>query len=154
MKKIIALNKRSDLKVKKLQQKYDQFNTLLALIRQKQLSNEYINWINDCINEINETPNDKKELKAIINEKQYEILHLLEKDLKIVSKRHYQNAWMLGGMVFIGIPCGILAGYLLKNIELSILGIPFGYSIGLVVGIIKDKKAEKEGRQLDILIRY
>lgn len=154
MKKINTLNKRPKIQNKKTIQRYTQFISLLALIRQRQLSNDYIDWINDCIQEINATPDDEKAFKSILLEKQYEILKLLEKDLKIVTKRHYQNTWMLIGMVFIGIPLGIFAGYTLKNIELSILGIPLGYAIGMLIGIFKDKKVEKENRQLDILIKY
>lgn len=154
MKKIQSLNKRSFITNKRLSNRYQQFNSLIALIRQKQLSNEYVDWINDCIQEVNSTPDDEKQLRLVVNEKQYEIIKLLEKELKIVPKKHYQNRWMLIGMVFIGIPLGIIAGYTLKNIDLSILGIPFGYSIGLLIGIFQDKKALSEGRQLDIIIKY
>lgn len=154
MKKIQSLKKRKSITHKRLNQRYSQLDQLISLLRKQELDNEYVDWLNDCIQEINATSDDIKELKQVVYEKQNEILRLLEDELNLVPRKHYQNRWMLIGMVFIGIPTGILVGYTLKNIDLSIIGIPLGYAIGMLIGIKKDKKAQAAGKQLDIFIKY
>src|SRR5690606_35419909 len=118
MKKIKSLKKRKSITHKRLNQRYSQLDQLISLLRNQELGNEYVDWLNDCIQEINATSDDIKELKQVVYEKQNEILRLLEDELNLVPRKHYQNRWMLIGMVFIGIPTGILVGYTLKNIDL------------------------------------
>jgi hypothetical protein len=75
-------------------------------------------------------------------------LKLLEKEQKIVPKKHYQTLWMVLGMSSFGLPMGVAFGLALGNIGLMGLGLPIGMGIGLAMGTKMDKKALAEGRQL------
>ena len=85
---------------------------------------------------------DKKEEPQIKKTKS-RIIKLIEKQHKLVLKNHYQNMWAALGMVIFGIPLGVS----LDNIALYL---PMGILIGIVIGVTMDKKAQKEGRQINI----
>jgi hypothetical protein len=85
--------------------------------------------------------------------RQNAILKLVKKELKIVPKSHYQTLWMLFGFSGLGIPIGVAFGLGMGNIGLLGIGLPIGMGLGAVIGLMLDKKALKEGRQLDIVIK-
>ncbi|RYD53670.1 MAG: hypothetical protein EOP52_04420 [Sphingobacteriales bacterium] len=92
-------------------------------------------------------------LKRVIYSRQTQILRLVEKKLKIVPKNYYRTLWMVLGMSVFGLPFGVLYGLLVKNTAMLGIGLPIGMGIGVAVGASMDKKALKEGRQLDIEIK-
>ncbi len=59
----------------------------------------------------------------------------------------------MGTGVF-GIPIGFIIAQGAKNMAFIGLGMPFGSLIGAAVGDRKDKKAQAQGRQLDVDIWY
>lgn len=75
---------------------------------------------------------------------------MLEKEHKIVPKNYYQSLWMLLGMAAFGLPIGAAFGASIGNMAFLSIGLPIGMVIGLAMGAGMDKKALKEGRQLDV----
>lgn len=85
---------------------------------------------------------------------QTRILRLLEKEMKIVPKNYYRNIWLSLGMGAFGLPMGVTLGAIFQNMGLPGIGLPIGIGIVIVAGVLKDKKALEEGRQLPISIKY
>lgn len=134
---------------------YNQFDMLLSELRKRELADTIIQTINKEVQEINSnhssTPND---LRKLVKKKQTAILRLIEKELQLVPKKYYRTLWLALGMTVFGIPLGVLAGVVLGNPSLFMLGLPIGVAIGLTVGITLDRKAVKENRQLNLEIKY
>ena len=136
----------------KLSRIYVQFQDLLKDLRNKELPQKIIELINQDIEDINSTSFTGKELKKMLKQKQTKILSLLEKELKIVPKEHYQNICLV-----LGISIGSVIGVLLSkdsNVAFSPIGLGIGLALGIVYGSSMDKKAFKDGRQIDVKIRY
>jgi hypothetical protein len=57
------------------------------------------------------------------------------------------------GIAVYGVPLGLAFGVSLDNMAFLGIGIPIGLAIGIGVGNGMDKKALKEGRQLDLEIK-
>ena len=129
---------------------YVQFQKLLSELRKKELPHEIIESINQDIEDINSTSSQGKELRKSVKQKHTKILKLLEKELKIVPKNYYQNIWLALGMGLFGLPLGVAFGIIVENMALSGGGIGIGMAIGVALGTMMDKKALKEGRQLDV----
>jgi len=54
-----------------------------------------------------------------------------------------------------GVPIGVILELLIKsNVGFIAIGILIGMGIGMLLGSSMDKKAFKEGRQLDLKIKY
>ena len=90
----------------------------------------------------------------MLKQKRFKIIKLLEKELKIVPKNYYRNLWFIVGMSVFGLPLGVAFGISIGNLGLLGIGLPIGMVIGIAVGSGMDKKAHKEGRQLNIEIKY
>ncbi|WP_445750176.1 hypothetical protein [Polaribacter sp.] len=136
----------------KLQQSVNQFESLLRELRKKTLPETLVVAINKMIEEINGVTSEKQ-LQKVIKKRQFSLIQLLEKEVKIVPKYYYRNLWMALGMSAFGIPMGVIFGLSLKNMAFVGIGLPIGMAIGIAVGNAKDKKAFDEGRQLDIVIK-
>ena len=137
----------------KLYKAYTQFNTLLAELRKKSLPKEIVTSINEGIDHLNSISEPEKELRLQIKVVQTRILKLIEKKLKLVPKNHYRNTWLAVGMSVIGLPIGVVFGASLGNMAFLGLGLPIGMAMGIAVGSGMDKKALKEGRQIDFEIK-
>ena len=139
----------------KLNRIYIQFQEILKELRKKELPEKIIELINQKIDELNSTSCTDKELKKLFKKKQAKIIELLEKETKIVPKNHYRNLWLAVGMSAFGLPLGVVFGLtVMNNIAFLGAGIPIGMVIGIALGSEMDKKALKEGRQLDLEIKY
>jgi hypothetical protein len=132
---------------------YSQFDKLLMELRKRELPQEIVNSINNGIYLINSVSESEKELRKQIKKTQSSILKLIEKEHKLVTKKHYRNTWFTLGMGF-GVPLGVAFGTSLGNMGLIGIGIPIGMVIGMAVGSGMDKKAFEEGRQIDLEIKY
>jgi hypothetical protein len=141
----------TDTKTKAL---YDQLQQLLNELEKKKISAETVEKINRETAIINSTALRDKDLHKVLKQKQNDIIKLLEKEHKIVPKNYYRNLWMAVGMGAFGLPIGVAFGLLMHNIALLSIGLPIGLGIGVVVGSSLDKKAEAEGRQLNVEIKY
>lgn len=140
----------ADSKTKAL---YDQLQQLLNELEKKKISPETAEKINRETALINSTNLRDKDLYKMLKQKQNDIIKFLEKEHKIVPKSYYRNLWMAVGMGAFGLPIGVAFGLLMHNIALLSIGLPIGLGIGVVVGSSLDKKAEAEGRQLDVEIK-
>lgn len=121
---------------------------------QKELPSEIVKHVNQNIEAVNSLSGTHKELRKQICKSQYNILKLIEKELKIVPKNLYRSRWLAIGMSAFGIPFGVAFGVSLDNMAFIGIGIPIGMVIGMAIGAGMDKKAFDEGRQLDIESRY
>lgn len=130
---------------------YNQFDNLLSELRRRTLPDAIVAYINSGIDLVNSTSDIG--LKNQIKKTQADILKLLEKELKLVTQNHYRNFWMAVGTAGFGLPLGVVYGSLVHNMGMMAIGLPFGLVIGMAVGSSMDKKALKEGRQLNIEIK-
>lgn len=117
-------------------------NSIEAL-NKKETPGEVASVINDDIRVLNAFSGTDKEVRKTIRRTHSKILKLVEKELKWVPKNHFRTTWLAIGLAAFGIPLGAA----FSNLG---LGIPLGIIFGMVVGSQMDKKAKKEGRQLDI----
>lgn len=138
----------------KLSSAYSQLDKLLNELKKKELPEEILHSINRGIDQINSVKNSEKDLRKQIRKTQSNILRLIEKKLKLVTKNHYRNTWLAIGMAVFGIPLGVAFGTSLQNMAFIGIGLPIGMVIGMVVGSGMDKKAFEEGRQIDLEIKY
>lgn len=138
----------------KLKEAYLQFEKLLMELRKRELPVSFLVSINKDIEELNSTSKSGNELRKIVKDKQTRIIKVLEKDLKLVPQNYYRNIWLAVGMTAFGLPLGVAIGLSLKNMAFIGIGLPIGLPIGILVGTRMDKKAFKEGRQLDLEIKY
>jgi len=137
---------------KKLQNAYAKFSKLRAELKKKEIPDEIVYYINNGIDRINSVSESEKKLGIQIKSTQSGILKLIEKECKLVVKNHYQNTWLAVGMAVFGIPLGVAFGAGNGNLGFIGIGLPLGMVIGMAIGAGMDKKAFKEGRQLDIEI--
>ncbi len=122
---------------------------LLAAIEQKTITPGHEQKINEIITGANNFSGPDPELAKQLRSAQTGILRLLEKDLQLVPKNHFQTQWIGIGMAAFGIPFGVAFGAALGNMAFLGIGLPIGLAIGNAIGMSKDKQALAEGRQLD-----
>ncbi|UQD55520.1 hypothetical protein [Flavobacterium sp. K5-23] len=134
----------------KLNKIYIHFGNILKELDKKGLPLNIIENINQDIEELNSSSLAHNDLSKLVKKKQTNILRVIEKELKIVTKNHYRNLWLALGMSVFGLPLGVAFGLMVGNLGLLALGLPFGMLIGIAVGSKMDKKALEENRQLNI----
>ena len=153
--KIKELDKRPNHEQdKKLEMRYAIFENLIDELKERKIPSEILNSVNQNIEEINSFSGSNKDLRKRIRKSQFNILKLIEKELKLVSKNLYCNRWLAIGMSAFGIPFGVAFGVSLDNMAFLGIGIPIGMVIGMAIGAGMDKKAFEEGRQLNLEIEY
>ncbi|UZD24703.1 hypothetical protein PBT90_15100 [Algoriphagus halophytocola] len=124
-------------------------STLLAAIAKKNIPESVEIKINVIIAGVNNFPGQPPQLLKQLKSAQSAILKLLESELGLVAKNHYQLQWLAIGMATFGIPLGVVFGASLGNMAFLGIGLPIGMAIGIAIGTNKDKQAEEEGKQLD-----
>lgn len=129
---------------------YIQFSKLITELNARDLPDDTVLYINKEIEAINATTKKGSNLKRLLLKGQSKIISLVERELKIVPKNYYRNRWWVIGMAVFGIPIGIALSAGNKNFGSIALGLPIGLAIGLAVGAEKDKKAFREGLQLNV----
>lgn len=130
-----------------------QFTELIGELNNKNLPDETVEIINKHIEELNSSLLSGRGFKRLLIKKQTQITKLLEKNHKLVTKNYYRNLWMVLGMPTIGLPIGVAFGASIDNMGLLGIGLPIRMVIGLALGSGMDKKALKEGRQLNIELK-
>lgn len=135
---------------KKLSDLYPLFNKLCEELNKRELHIDLVDTINQKIDVINFFSGSNSDLLKQCRKTQSEILLLIEKDLKLVTKNHYFKLWLAIGMTVFGIPLGVVFGTSLGNMAFLGFGLPIGLALGILVGRAMDKKAFEEGRQLDL----
>lgn len=137
----------------KLQATYLQFEAVLRELKMKELPADSMMRINERVEVVNTSSLTGKELKKLIKEQETIILKQVAKETKLVPKNYYRNLWTLFGISGIGLPIGVAIGLSADNIGLLGVGLPIGMSIGFSIGMLLDKKALAEGKQLNIEIK-
>lgn len=151
---IDKLNKRSSIEEnKRLNTKYVQFEKLISELEKRELPNEIINSINEHIKKINSISHAERELKKQLRKSQTEILKLIEKELKLVTKNQYRNIGLAIG-ISMGTTFGVVFGATSDNMGFIGMGMPIGMAIGIAIGTVMDKKAKDSGNQLDLEVNY
>lgn len=133
-------------KDKKLIQKINELRRLINELKKKKISTKVINLINLDIININSFVGLDKDLLKLLRKVRFKILKLIKKEQNLITKNFYRNKWLAMGMAIFGVPFGVIFGGRTRNMAFLGIGIPFG----MAIGTIKDKKAFKEGRQLDM----
>jgi hypothetical protein len=131
-----------------------QFGELLKELRKKEIPGKIADAINEDVKDLNASLYSGNEFRKLLKQKQIRIVKLVEKELKIVPRNYYRNLWLAVGLSAFGLPIGLIFGMSMKNFGLLGIGLPIGMAIGIAVGTGMDKKAAKEGRLLDVEIRY
>ena len=145
-----SLHKRPDLNQnEKLKKKFVQFEMLINELNKKELPADLVKSINDQINKVNGIQGSASAVKSQLRKSQSQVLKKVEKELKLVVKNHYRNMWLGVGMAM-GVAIGSAIGSGTGNMSMLALGLPLGMAIGIAYGTSLDKKAQEEGRQLDI----
>ncbi|MFC0875331.1 hypothetical protein ACE01N_01990 [Saccharicrinis sp. FJH2] len=137
----------------KMHKAHLQLNNLLTAMKKKDIPDRIVAIINAETEKINAVKVPGSDFHRKIRAVQTLLIKLLEKELKIVPQNHYRNQWLALGMAAFGIPLGVAFGASLKNMAFIGIGIPIGMAVGMAVGSEMDRKAFKEGRQLDIEIK-
>lgn len=152
-KKISDLKRRPGIESNsKLQKTLLQLEKLLAELEKQELNHTLVTSINKEIVALNSIPTSYKNLRKQIIKGQTNIIKIAEKELKLVPKNYYRNLWLAIGMAVFGLPIGIIIGFALNNMAFLGIGLPMGLAVGIAIGTGMDKKAQEEGRQLDIEI--
>ncbi|EAZ79549.1 hypothetical protein [Algoriphagus machipongonensis] len=133
----------------KLAKAFHNLSTLLKAIEEKEIPDSIESQLNEIIAGVNEFRGTDPQLIKQMKAAQTSILKLLEKELGIVPKNHYQTQWLALGMAVFGIPMGVAFGMSLGNLAFLGIGLPIGIAIGIAVGNQKDKEAAENGKQLD-----
>lgn len=136
----------------KVKEAIAQLQSLIDILREKNLGSESRLKINAEIKEINNSTLVESPLIRFIKKKQSSIIKQVEKESKLVPINYYRNLWIPLGLSM-GMPFGVAIGLSIGNLGLMAVGLPIGIGIGSALGVSMDKKAEKEGRQLPIEIK-
>lgn len=135
---------------KKLEKSYQKIQALVEELNKIEIPAEISSSINKDISKLDSFKGADNMLTKAINKTYSGILKLVRIELGLVPRHYYQNIWMALGLSVFGVPLGILYSTVTDNPGLFTIGIAMGLPIGLAIGIEKDKKAEKENKQLQI----
>ena len=135
---------------KKLEKRYAFFEKLTEALNKHTIPDEIGFGINSDIDRMNSMPDSSKEKPRAMRKLTHQIMKKVQKELELVPKNYHRNLWMGIGMAAFGIPMGTAFGVSMENMGFMGIGLPIGLVIGLAVGTELDKKAEKNGKQLDI----
>ena len=134
----------------KLEKAINKMQRLINALNKRGIPQDLTEQIDNEIKRLNRLAGNEKNTRRAINKAYTKTLKLLESELKLVTKNYYRNLWMSLGMVF-GIPFGTVFSSATGNYGFIGIGLPIGMAIGIAYGTSLDKKAEKEGRQLDLI---
>lgn len=130
--------------------RYHQFRKLVTELKKRELPSVIVEFINDNIQLVNLAIDKKYDLRKQIRVSQRAMIKLLERELKLVPRGYYRNLWMVLGMAIFGVPIGVIWGQLTDNMGTLGIGIAVGMVIGMALGSAQDRKAARDGRQLDV----
>ena len=135
---------------------YRQFNKFIHELNSWNFPDDTVSAVNEEMQELNNSPIFGVSLKVFIEKKLVEISKLIEDKHKVVPVNYYRNLWKNRGGTVFGIPMAIVTGAIgiyIGFYTLFAIGWPLGMLIGFVVGVKKDQKAHKEGRQLNVNLK-
>jgi ABC-type phosphate/phosphonate transport system permease subunit len=141
-------------KAHKLEDRFLSLTRLLEVLQQKSIPDEQIEKINQHVDSVNMFTGTNQDFSKKISSEQKNILKIVINELKFVPVNYYRKLWTALGMSAFGIPFGVVFGLIIGNMAFLAIGLPIGMGVGMVVGSNMDKKAARENRQLDIVIKY
>ena len=127
---------------KRLNKVYLQMQSLINALNQKEIPEAIQELINADIDSINSFEGNDKELRKHIKKVRTKTLKLVEKELELVAINHYRDLWMAIGIAF-----GVALSASFDN---NGLGLIIGLVVGMALGSNMDKKAAKNGKQLNL----
>lgn len=133
---------------KHLQRAFLKYTTLLQDLETRPLSPKTIQALNLNTQHIINNSAHTRSLAKALRTSLRKSLRILEREYKLVEPTHYQNLWMVLGMVIFGPTFGTV--FASNNVSMLGVGFPIGMAIGMAIGSGLDKKALKDGRQLKI----
>ncbi len=119
---------------------YEKFNAILSDLRNRDLTQEQEQSIEEELNSLNfnaKSLNRKKHFKQKLNL----FIKFLKEKLSLISKGYYTSIGISLGMSF-----GVAFGAAFENVS---YGLVIGMFIGLIIGTAMDSKAKKEGKVLN-----
>lgn len=132
----------------KLLKRYEKFQSLIAVLNEKEMPAALTKSVNEKISAINTHTGGESELLRDTGKEYTGTLKLIEKELGWVPKNYYATLWMTLGMSVFGLPFGVLFSLMIDNMAFIAIGLPIGMGIGSLIGMAKDRKAEQAGKQL------
>jgi membrane protein insertase Oxa1/YidC/SpoIIIJ len=148
---IISLQKTETIDSnKRFARDFYSFQSLIDALNKKDIPADLTTSINQIIIFINSMHASDKIVIRRIEEGKNKILEMVERRLGLVRKKQYHNYWITMGVTLYGLPVGVVLYFLSGNLAFIIPGLPIGMLIGIWVGNRKDRKAETNGKQLEI----
>lgn len=148
---ITPLKSRNNLdQTKGLEKLYIKYQSLIEELNDRAIPEDLMDQVNEEVAELEEITDSGKELKKVMKKSITRVLKLLREEIDLVAKNYHRNTWMALGMTIFGLPIGMGIATAIGNFGLFGAFLPVGMAIGIAVGTGIDKKALKEGRQLDI----
>lgn len=137
----------------RLKQNHMQFEKFIEELNARKLPDQTVEIIDKHIEDLNASLLSGNAFNRLLIKKRKRIIKLLENKHKLVPKHYYRNRWMVVGICTFGIPIGVAFGASMGNMGFMTTGLPFGMVLGLAIGLGLDKKALKQGRQLNIELK-
>jgi hypothetical protein len=135
---------------RKLEKSFNKLSLLVEELNKKEIPEEIQEQINQEIEQVDAFMGSDNQHAKFISSAYNEILKRVRKALGLVPKHYYQNLWTALGLSVFGVPLGIAYAATLDSPAMFSIGIAMGLPIGLAIGIGMDKKANKEGKQLQV----
>lgn len=137
----------------RLYKKYLLVRDILDELQKRKLSASIVQRINREIDNINSTSSSEKELFIQLSRTQSKLRKIIRNDLKLATKNYYRDMY-----IPIGLAIGIIINLLINqrtgsHVFVYILSLLVGIGGGWATGTFFDKKAKKEGKQIDIELR-
>ena len=154
MMKLEILNRRDGSESnKKLTKRYSRMQNLLTALEIMELPSNEITSINERIQLINSLDGTDKELIKILRKTYKNILTLLEEKLGLVTKHHFRALWMVYGMLAATVLSTVFSISEIMGIGSSAgLWLSIGMFAGIIAGNYFDDQAEKNGKQIGIVV--
>jgi len=137
---ISETNKKSEIKI------YAEFNKVLSALKNRDLTEEELQSIENKLNDLNLKDNSEKRKKHL-KQKFSEFTSYLKKEFSLITEGYYATLGIAFGPGF-----GMVFGMIILNFLDRSLGMTYGMiggmALGLLIGRIMDKDAEKQGRVL------
>lgn len=130
----------------------DQLISLFETMESKRIPkakfSELISWLEDLLAKDTIYVRQLTALKTDVSD-------ILRKEFGLTTKFYYRFKWTFNGMLYFGLPLGLIVSAIYNEEGFLTLASPLGIGLGLVIGLAigtaKDKKAAQQGKQLSII---
>lgn len=139
---------------KKNQRNIDTLQRLIAALEKKELSENFVEFVNTKVDEVNSFEGKDFDRRKLIRKNNNSIIQKAKSELGLFPKNHFMGLWMSLGMAAFGLPIGLLFSWAFDSMAYIGLGLPIGLSFGMAIGMGIDKTKEKEGKQFDFKLSY